>query len=217
MAGEDSVLRGLPSLDRPLPEFAADAAPDEPVTLFGAWLRDAIEAGVAEPHAMTLSTIGADGAPAARVLILKAFDADGFQFATSADSPKGADLQARPAAALTFYWSHFGRQVRVRGEVHRAPSEVSAQDFLERSVEARAAAIAGRQSSRLTDPEDLESAIADAARKLEAQPEYVSSTWTRYVLRPAEVEFWQGNAQRRHTRLRYRRDGAGWVRELLWP
>lgn len=211
------MLRGLPSLDRPLPHFDVDAAPAEPVELFGRWLREAIDAGVTEPHAMTLSTISADGAPSARVLILKAFDGAGFQFATSSDSPKGEDLQAHPAAALTFYWSRFGRQVRIRGQVAKASPEVSAQDFLERSVGARAAAIAGRQSSAMSCPEELESAIAEAAEKLESQPEYVAATWTRYVVHPAEIEFWQGHSERRHTRLRYRRGGAGWARELLWP
>lgn len=215
--GNDSMLRALPSLAGPLPEFDTGAAPQDPMDLFGAWLQEAIDAGITEPHAMTLSTIGVDGGPRGRVLILKAFERTGFQFASSADSPKGEDLEARPVAALTFYWPALGRQVRVRGSVHSAPSEVSARDFLDRSIQPRAIAVAGRQSSILADRDELDTAIGEAVEKLESQPEYVPSTWTRYVLQPSEIEFWQGDPQRRHTRMRYRSDASGWLRELLWP
>jgi hypothetical protein len=93
------LLRGLPVFDRPLPAFDTESVPGEPSALFLSWLHEAIDAGVSEPHAMTLSTVDADGRPDARVLILKDIDADGWQFATATTSAKGAQLAGRPHAA----------------------------------------------------------------------------------------------------------------------
>ena len=114
------LLRGLPVFDRPLPAFDTESVPGEPSALFLSWLHEAIDAGVSEPHAMTLSTVDADGRPDARVLILKDVDADGWQFATAATSAKGAQLAASTHAALSFHWREQGRQVRVRGAVTAA-------------------------------------------------------------------------------------------------
>ncbi|MFG2569123.1 pyridoxamine 5'-phosphate oxidase family protein [Streptomyces sp. NPDC048567] len=119
-AGTDTVREWLRSIEvfaGPLPDFDPAVAPAEPVDLFLAWLRAALAAGVPDAHAMTLSTVGEDGHPDARVLILKNVDGDGWQFAVHAGSPKGRQLAERPSAALTFYWPQQGRQVRVRGAV----------------------------------------------------------------------------------------------------
>ncbi|GIF02606.1 pyridoxine/pyridoxamine 5'-phosphate oxidase [Actinoplanes siamensis] len=152
-------LRALPVFAGELPTFDPSTAPPRPDQLFLRWLTEAVDAGVREPHAMTLSTLGPDGIPSARVLILKNVDEHGWQFAVHAASPKGRDLSRHPVAALTFYWPLRGRQVRVRGHVHPAPPELSAADFLARPPASRAEASLGRQSQPLLDPAHLDEEI----------------------------------------------------------
>jgi pyridoxamine 5'-phosphate oxidase len=210
-------LRGLPVFDRPLPAFDTESVPGEPSALFLAWLHEAIDAGVSEPHAMTLATVDAGGRPDARVLILKDVDADGWQFATAASSAKGTQLAASPHAALSFYWREQGRQVRVRGAVAAAGPSVSAADFLAKPDGSRIAVLVGRQSTVLEDPRELALEVEAASRRLAGDPFAVAEDHTVYVLAPAEVEFWQGDRQRQHIRLRYRRSVNDWTTERLWP
>ncbi|MFS8100620.1 pyridoxal 5'-phosphate synthase [Lentzea alba] len=204
-----SLLRGLPSLAGPLPAF--DSAPASPDELFTSWLSDAINAGVVEPHALTLSTVDPAGRPSARVLILKDLVDGVWHFASSALSRKGKELANTPFAALTFYWPALGRQVRVRGAVSVANAEDSARDFLARSASARANALLGRQSDVLTDRAELDAALA------EVDADAVAPAWTLYHLTADEVEFWQGDPGRKHVRVQYTRSAAGWARSLLWP
>jgi pyridoxamine 5'-phosphate oxidase len=211
------LLRGLPVFDRPLPEFDPAAAPDEPVSLFLEWLAAAIDAGVSEPHAMTVSTVDALGHPDSRVLILKDVDDRGWQFAAASTSAKGAQLAANPQAALSFYWREQGRQVRVRGAVGVADRATCAADFLAKPDGSRIAGLVGRQSTVLADPQLLPKEIAAARRRLADDPGAVAAEHAVYIVSPAEVEFWQGDHQRQHTRLCYRRAAAAWVQELLWP
>jgi pyridoxamine 5'-phosphate oxidase len=214
-----NTLRGWPSFPDTLPTFDPNVAPPEPHELFLDWLRDAGE-HVLAPHAVTLSTVDVDGAPDARVLILKDVDATGFAVATSADSPKGRQLSKDPRVALTFFWPGRGRQVRVRGTAAPGDPEVSATDFRERPPASRAEAFVGRQSEVLADPAELRAAAEEAERRVRADPEPVAPGWTRYLVTPSSVEFWQARHDRQHVRLRYRRDPAsptGWLTERLWP
>jgi pyridoxamine 5'-phosphate oxidase len=212
------LLRGLPSLAGPLPAFDPADAPSDPDELFGTWLSDAVDAGVVEPHALTLSTVDPVGRPSARVLILKDL-ADGvWHFASSAVSRKGKELANTPWAALTFYWPALGRQVRVRGAVGVANAEDSARDFLARSPSARANALLGRQSDLLADRAELDTALAESLERVESAPDTVAPAWTLYHLTADEVEFWQGDTSRKHVRVQYVREGGShWTRELLWP
>ncbi|MFE4213626.1 pyridoxal 5'-phosphate synthase [Streptomyces sp. NPDC056844] len=212
-------MRGLEVFAGPLPPFDPDTAPDGPVDLFLSWLTEAVEARLPDPHAMTLSTVDEDGDPWARVLILKNVDADGWQFAAHADSPKGRQLAARPGAALTFYWPALGRQVRVRGPVVAEPAERGAADFLARSASARAEALVGRQSRHLADPSERERRVGESLSRVSADPALVAEAWTLYTLVPVTVEFWQADADRVHTRLRYERtaEDTRWERHRLWP
>lgn len=221
MIGTDAAatrhkLRRLPSLAGPLWPFDTAAAPPEPQTLFLAWLGFAIDAGLIEPHAMTLSSVDADGQPDARVLILKDVDEAGWCFAADAGSPKGRQLADNPRVALTFYWPRLGQQVRVRGPARPASRERSAADFLARSATARAIASLGRQSRQLADRGELETQY-QAALSQQQEPAPVSQSWTLYVVEPLSVEFWQGRNDRRHVRLRYERSEAEWRKQLLWP
>ncbi|WP_245886904.1 pyridoxine/pyridoxamine 5'-phosphate oxidase [Umezawaea tangerina] len=211
------LLRGLPSLAGPLPSFDLDSAPDDPDALFEEWLRDAVESGVTEPHAMTLSTTDHGGRPSARVLILKNLDGGLWQFASGSGSRKGKELADNPWAALTFYWPSLGRQVRVRGAVVVADAEDSARDYLNRSPSARAAAKLSRQSDVLGSREESVAAVAEATEEILRDPDFVAPEWTVYGVRADEVEFWQGDEGRNHTRLRYTATGDGWSADLLWP
>lgn len=217
MAQIRDYLRSLTVFEGELPVLNPEAAPERPETFFLEWLTAAVAAGVREPHAMTLSTLGVDGVPSGRVLILKNVDADGWQFAVHASSPKGQDLIQHPSAALTFYWSAQARQVRVRGPVVAEPAERSAADFLARPAGSRAEALIGRQSSPLTAREDLELATKQNLERIEQDPGLVAPEWTLYTLRAEQVEFWQGDKQRKHTRLQYVRTDDGWTHRLLWP
>lgn len=211
-------MNGWPSFPDELPRFHPADAPDEPHELFLGWLADAGEHLLA-PHAPVLSTVDSDGAPDARVVILRGADAAGFWFSTSADSPKGGQLGAEPRAALTFFWPGRGRQVRVRGPAAPGPAEESAADFARRSPASRAEVLIGHQSEVLADPAELTAAAAAAAERVRADPERPPPGWTRYLLTPHTVEFWQASHDRLHVRLRYRRlpGQPDWTRERLWP
>jgi pyridoxamine 5'-phosphate oxidase len=215
-------LRGLPVLVGAAPDFDPDQVPDDPVELFIQWLLHAVECDIVEPHAMTLSTVGAAAGeagprPSARVLILKDVDAAGWNFGISSASRKGADLARNPAVSLTFYWPALGRQVRVDGVAIPDPPQVTAEDFLARSEGARAMVLTGRQSEPYSDPEEISEALSKAHLELEHSPTVVPVEWGSYAVRADSVEFWQSDAGRRHRRVRYERDGGRWSTTLLWP
>jgi len=215
------LLRSLRVWDVELPHFDPAAAPGTPLPLFQQWLREAAEAGSPEPHTMTLATADASGRPSLRTLMLHDADERGWHFASHRTSRKGRELAARPEAALHFYWPAVGRQVRVSGTVTAAGPEESAADLRKRSPGALAAALVGHQSEPLASYDLLERASAAAWERARREPDARADTWTLYVLAPDEVEFFQGDAQRRHIRLAYRRtplSHAGtWTTELLWP
>ncbi|PRY14151.1 pyridoxine/pyridoxamine 5'-phosphate oxidase [Kineococcus rhizosphaerae] len=174
------TLRALPVFDRELPAFDPSTAPADPLDLFGSWFADALAAGVPEPHAVTLSTVDADGLPDARVLILKDVSADGWSVATTTAGPAGAQLLASPVAALSVYWTALGRQVRVRGHVHEAPPHVSEADFAARSASARARVPAGTWRVFVVRPVSVEFWQAVASRE-HVRVRYVRAGggWTR--------------------------------------
>ncbi|MFJ2607441.1 pyridoxal 5'-phosphate synthase [Streptomyces sp. NPDC087425] len=197
--------------------FDPATAPATPVPLFTDWFADAVAAGQPEPHTMTLATADAAGHPDARIVMLHGADADGWSFASHATSRKGRQLDAHPHAALVFYWPVLGRQVRLRGTVVQAPSDQSQADLHARSTGALAAALTGSQSEPLASLGELERRSREAWTRARANPATPSPTWTLYRLQPLEVEFFQGDPDRRHVRLRYVEEDGGWRRELLWP
>ncbi|WP_072689529.1 pyridoxine/pyridoxamine 5'-phosphate oxidase [Rhodococcus marinonascens] len=211
-------IRALPALSGVTPPLV-EVLPDSPSELFLYWITEAGAAGVPEPQAAALSTVDADGCPDARFLLLKDVTERGFWFSGDAHSPKGRDLASNSSAALTFYWREQGRQVRVRGSVEEGGPAVSARDFRERSVTARAVAAASRQSEVLGDPAEYEHAVTAAVARIEAEPDFVSDSWRAWCLVPDSVEFWQADPGRRHRRRLYRRDTGtgGWTAAELWP
>ncbi|MEU7279108.1 pyridoxal 5'-phosphate synthase [Streptomyces sp. NPDC045431] len=211
-------LRSLRVWDTELPAFDPDTAPAAPLPLFHTWFTAAADAGQTEPHTMALATVDADGRPDVRTVMLHDADERGWHFASHSTSAKGRQLAATPHAAVHFYWPVQGRQVRVRGRVTLAPAEEAYADLHARTTGALAAALVGRQSEVLDSLATLAEAGEAAWARAEAEPDADVQTWTLYVLDPDEVEFFQGDARRRHVRLRYRRQRtASWERDLLWP
>ncbi|MFJ8534145.1 pyridoxal 5'-phosphate synthase [Streptomyces sp. NPDC093591] len=217
--GQDlhELLRSLRVWDVDLPAFDPATAPAEPLALFTAWFAQAVAAGQVEPHTMSLATADEEGLPDVRTVMLHGADVSGWSFATHSDSRKGRQLAVRPYAALGFYWPAQGRQVRLRGPVTNAPSAESQADLHARSTGALAAALTGRQSQVLGSLEELAHTSETAWERARREPDAPVPTWTLYHLRPQQVEFFQGDARRRHVRLSYRRTETGWARELLWP
>jgi pyridoxamine 5'-phosphate oxidase len=157
-------LRSLPVFPEELPVFDPDSAPDDPQVLAEAWLADAIDAGVLQPHAATWSTVDADGAPSSRTLILKDLTADGLWFATPSDSPMGRDLAGNSAIAMHLYWRELGRQLRVTGHAEVGSPEVSRADWAARSPAARAESDPATWSAYLLRPSAVEFFAADPRR-----------------------------------------------------
>lgn len=205
------LLRGLPVFPTDMPEFDPERAPATPAELFLQWLKRAVEDGVRAPHAVNVATVGSDGEPDARVVILKDLTERGWAFATSSNSPKGRQLEVTPSAALTFFWPEVGRQIRIRGEVLPGSVEENTADFQRRHPDARALVKAGNQSSVIGSRTEIDEAVA-----LQPEPDSDPS-WTVYTVAAHSVEFWQADQQRRHIRLRYARRGEEWIHELLWP
>ncbi|WP_137988745.1 pyridoxine/pyridoxamine 5'-phosphate oxidase [Streptomyces vilmorinianum] len=217
MTDFDHALRSLRVWDTELPVFDPRTAPADPLPLFHDWFVAAARAGQIEPHTMSLATVDEDGRPDVRTVMLHDADERGWHFASHATSAKGRQLAARPDAALHFYWPAQGRQVRVRGRVTTGTPEEAYADLHARTTGALASALVGRQSEVLGSREELAASSAVAWERASTDPDAHAKTWTLYVLEPAEVEFFQGDEQRRHVRLRYRRETTTWVRELLWP
>ncbi|MGW0755210.1 pyridoxine/pyridoxamine 5'-phosphate oxidase [Streptomyces sp. NPDC002814] len=197
--------------------FDPATAPASPLPLFTTWFAEAVTAGQPEPHTMSLATSDEEGLPDVRTVMLHGADEDGWSFATHDHSAKGRHLAARPYAALGFYWPTLARQIRIRGPVTTAPSREAQSDLHARSTGALAAALTGHQSEVLGSLEELATESAAAWERAQRDPDTPVPSWTLYHLQPDTVEFFQGDAERRHVRLNYRRAEEGWITELLWP
>jgi pyridoxamine 5'-phosphate oxidase len=188
-----------------------------PMEQFRAWFADAFRAGLAEPHAMTLATVGADGQPSARVVFLRDVNSEGFTFFTNSRSSKGRDLAANPRAALLFHWAEIGRQVRITGLVERTDRTEAEAHFELQPRDAQLGAWASWQSSGIADREFLDARVAKLKQKY-AEQVPAPMSWAGYRLRPEVVEFWQSRSNHLHDRLLYslRPDGS-WAIERLAP
>ncbi|MET7567115.1 pyridoxal 5'-phosphate synthase [Streptomyces sp. NPDC005492] len=200
-----------------LPPLDPDSAPDAPLALFTSWFAEAVAAGETEPHVMSLATRDDEGLPDVRIVMLHGADDEGWSFASHATSRKGRQLQGFGYAALAFYWPRLGRQVRLRGPVLPASPAESQADLHAHSTGALAAALTGHQSEVLPSLDELARASEAAWERAQREPETPVPSWTLYRVFPDEVEFFQGDALRRHVRLSYEREERGWAKRLLWP
>lgn len=210
-------LRTLPALTGNLPDVDPYALPADPVEAFLDWFDSAVDAGVPEPHAMTLATVGPDGTPSSRVVLLADVADGAWVFATDARAAKARDLAVDPRAALSFYWQLLGRQVRVIGRARLLDAETCAADFLGRSPSSRAAALASRPGEVLHSVDEMSTAVVSARARVDREPRLVVPTWQLWAVVADEVELWQGDSDRAHLRVQYQRDGERWARHLGWP
>jgi pyridoxamine 5'-phosphate oxidase len=199
-----------------MPPLHRSALASDPIAQFRQWYEDA--AGeVPRADALTLATVGADGAPDARMVLLKGFGADGFRFFTNLASAKARQLEAAPRAALVLYWRELDRQVRIRGEVEKLPVSDDDAYFATRPTEARIGAWASPQSEPIPDREALDERVRVVAERFAGTDVPRPEFWGGYLLRPERIEFWQGQAARLHDRFAYTRDADGWAIQRLAP
>ncbi len=196
-----------------LDEAAADS---QPMVQFEGWLKQAIDAQLPEPNAMTLATVAADGRPSTRIVLIKGVDARGIVWYTNFNSRKGQELAANPVAALQFHWVELERVVRIEGMVQQVSDAEADAYFASRPLDSRIGAWASPQSQVIKSRAVLVAQAARYAAQFALSPPRPPH-WGGFRLVPDRWEFWQGRKSRLHDRLCYRMQDGQWLRERLAP
>ncbi len=193
-----------------------DSLQSDPLNQFELWFDDARSAGFIDSNAMVLSTVGMDGRPSSRMVLLKQFNQTGYYFFTNYESRKGKDLESNPYACLLLFWDKLERQVRIEGKVEKVSREESENYFITRPYESRIGAWASRQSATLKSRFSL---LREVAKLVIRYPKNVPlpEHWGGYRLVPDRYEFWQGRASRLHDRFIYISAEGGWEISRLYP
>ena len=197
-------------------ELDEAAAALQPLRQFESWLQQAIEAHLPEPNAMTLATVGSDGRPSTRIVLIKGIDELGLTWYTNFNSRKGQELSANPVAALQFHWVELERVVRIEGRVERVADVEADAYFASRPLDSRIGAWASPQSQVISSRRVLVAHAARYAAQFALSPPRPPH-WGGFRLVPDCWEFWQGRRSRLHDRLRYRLADGHWLRERLAP
>ncbi len=197
-------------------ELDESASAADPLQQFQRWFDQALSSQLPEPNAMTLATVGADGRPSTRIVLVKGFDARGIVWYTNCDSRKGRELAERPLAALQFHWVELERVVRIEGAVDKTSAEESDAYYATRPLDSRLGAWASPQSQVIASRAVLVAGAAKVAARYALNPPRPPH-WGGYRLLPDRWEFWQGRKSRLHDRLRYRLEDGAWIRERLAP
>ncbi|MBL8199588.1 MAG: pyridoxamine 5'-phosphate oxidase [Chromatiales bacterium] len=201
---------------RTRPLERSDLAAD-PVTQFQQWFTEALDANVLDPNAMGVATVGPDGQPSLRMVLLKHFDAQGFVFYTNHDSRKAREMAGNHRVALLLYWAEISRQVRITGTATRVPAAESLRYFLSRPRDSQIGAWVSEQSRVIEGRQLLEAKFAEIKGRFAAGDVPLPSFWGGYRVAMDTVEFWQARENRLHDRFLYSREGAGWTIERLAP
>lgn len=189
----------------------------DPLVQLARWLKDAQDAGLFEPTAMTLATADAQGRPSARMVLFKGLHDGGLTFYTNYASRKGAELAKNPYAALVFWWDKLERSVRIEGKVEKLPRTMGEQYFHSRPLISQVASYTSRQSQPVASREELDARFRENEKRFLKKEVPLPETWGGYLLRPETIEFWQGQPGRLHDRIVYRYGAGAWTKERLEP
>jgi len=193
--------------------------PEDPINLFQRWFHETEEfGGVEEVNAMTVATIGLDGFPKSRVVLLKKFDEEGFIFYTNYNSEKGKAIINNPNICLSFFWPSMERQVIIKGTAEKTLDTVSDNYFNSRPDGSKLGAIVSAQSDVIPSREFLDDKLKALEKEYDGKEIPRPSYWGGFIVKPIEVQFWQGRANRLHDRIRYQlQDDFNWKIERLSP
>ncbi|MGB1031994.1 MAG: pyridoxamine 5'-phosphate oxidase [Flavobacteriales bacterium] len=190
--------------------------PENPIELFELWLNNAKESDSLDYNAMTLATVGSDGYPQTRIVLLRSIIGDRLVFYTNYRSDKGQELENQPKVSLNFFWKELERQVRIVGDIEKVKPEVSDAYFISRPRQSQIGAWASEQSS-VVESGDVQKRLKHFEQKFEGQDVPRPAHWGGYKIIPRTVEFWQGRPSRLHDRVKYIAKGKEWEMKLLSP
>ena len=189
----------------------------DPVKFFEQWFNEAEEAEVLDANAFTLSTLGKDGFPDGRIVLLKGIEDGKFVFYTNYLSKKGQDLENRPKASMTFYYKELDRQIRIQGTIEKHGKAESDEYFISRPIKSRIGAWVSAQSKVIPSRMFLMRKFAEYSLKNVGKTVKRPDFWGGFAISPHHIEFWQGRPSRLHDRINFRLENNQWVRERLSP
>ena len=199
-------------------ELTKESVDPNPLQQFRTWFYDVKDAGgVDEVNAMTLTTMGIDGYPKGRVVLLKKYDEFGFYFYTNYDSDKGQDIAKIDKVSLSFYWPNMERQVIIKGTAERTSSQDSDNYFQSRPKGSQLGAVVSAQSKIIDSREELDDALKALEEEYESKEVPRPDNWGGYLVKPIEFEFWQGRPNRLHDRIQYTLEEYDWIIKRLQP